>query len=218
MDDGLRFITEPESWYADTEGECLAVTWSLNNTHMFVLGCKELIVVMDHKPLLGILNERNINSITNSRLQSLKEKTLQQQYTVQYCPGKWNCGADSVSQDPCKNHVSFLDLTHTDLPTDDSIASYAIEENTSYTLSIKINILNKYTSPSKLSPEKPNGSIKLEQIKDASCYDTQYQELINQIKQGFPKNRNDTDPLLSIMESAVQERDRVVLILSLDIH
>lgn len=77
MDDGLRFITEPESWYADTEGECLAVTWSLNNTQMFVLGCKELIVVMDHKPLLGILNERNINSITNSRLQSLKEKTLQ---------------------------------------------------------------------------------------------------------------------------------------------
>ena len=36
---------------------------ALNSACMFNLGCKELIVVTDHKPLLGILNNRETNLI-----------------------------------------------------------------------------------------------------------------------------------------------------------
>ena len=94
---GSRFTTEAESRYAPTEGECLAISWSLNNACMFILGCKELIIVMDHKPLLGILNDRDLKNIPNSRLQSLKEKTLPYKFSVQYCPGKWQWVADAVT-------------------------------------------------------------------------------------------------------------------------
>ena len=89
---GSWFTTHADSQYAPTYGECLAISWSLNSACRFILGCKELIVVTDHKPLLGILNSTEIYSIPNPRLQSLKEKTLQYEFSIQYCPGKWQQG------------------------------------------------------------------------------------------------------------------------------
>ena len=52
---GSRSISGCESRYSPTEGEALAVSWDLYNARLFVLGCPNLIVVTDHKPLLGIL-------------------------------------------------------------------------------------------------------------------------------------------------------------------
>ena len=40
---GSRFLTPTESCYSPTEGEALAVAWSLENARMFVLGCQNLI-------------------------------------------------------------------------------------------------------------------------------------------------------------------------------
>ena len=94
---GSRFTTPTESRYAPTEGEALIVSWGLNNAKMFVLGCKDLIVITDRKPLLSIFNHRNLSTITNPELFKLKEKTLQYHFTIQYCPGKWHKAADAVS-------------------------------------------------------------------------------------------------------------------------
>ena len=73
---GSRFTTPTKSCYAPTEGEALAVSWGLNSAKMFVLGCKDLIVITDHKPLLNIFNHRDLSTITNPQLFKLKEKTL----------------------------------------------------------------------------------------------------------------------------------------------
>ena len=54
---GSCFTSECESRYSPTEGEALAVTWALENARLFVLGCNNLIIVTDHKPLLGIFKE-----------------------------------------------------------------------------------------------------------------------------------------------------------------
>ena len=43
---------------------------------MFTLGFRNLTVVTDHKPLTWILNDRNLNSITNPRILRFKENTL----------------------------------------------------------------------------------------------------------------------------------------------
>ena len=59
-------VTHPaESHYAPVEGEALAVVDALDKTRYFVLGCDDLIIVVDHKPLLKIFSDR-----------SLEEKTL----------------------------------------------------------------------------------------------------------------------------------------------
>ena len=79
------------------EGEALAVADALHQCRYFVLGCKDLTVVMDHKPLLNILNDRSLADIQNKRLQNLKEKTLSYQFTIAHVPGRQHLGPDAAS-------------------------------------------------------------------------------------------------------------------------
>ena len=71
---GSRFTTPAESRYAPVEGEALAIAYALHQTRFYILGCTNLIVATDHKPLLQILNDRSLTEITNRRLLNLKEK------------------------------------------------------------------------------------------------------------------------------------------------
>ena len=65
---GSRFLHDAEHNYAPVEGECLAVVYGLRKCRYFVMGCKDLVVVTDHKPLLGILNDRSLADMDNRRL------------------------------------------------------------------------------------------------------------------------------------------------------
>ena len=58
-----RYTTPAESRYSPVEGECLGVAWALKKARYFVLGCEKLIVSVDHKPLLGILGNRELDRI-----------------------------------------------------------------------------------------------------------------------------------------------------------
>ena len=71
-----RFTRDAEVRYSPTEGEALAVAWGLDHAKYFVLGCMNLLVSTDHKPLLGILQDRDLASITNPRISNLKEKII----------------------------------------------------------------------------------------------------------------------------------------------
>ena len=62
------------------EGECLGVVWSLFNAKYFVIGCENLIVAVDHKPFMGILGDKSLDDIDNTRLENLKEKTLRYKF------------------------------------------------------------------------------------------------------------------------------------------
>ena len=65
-----------------------------------MLGCKYLTVVVDHKPLLGILGNRSIEAISNARLINLKDKTLRYQFKMMYIPGVKNNASDCMSRRP----------------------------------------------------------------------------------------------------------------------
>ena len=97
---GSRFTHPAESRYAPIEGETLAVVYTLHQTSYYVLGCKDLIIATDHKPLLQILNDRSLTDITNQRLLNLKEKTLGYRFTVVHVPGRKNLGPDAASRHP----------------------------------------------------------------------------------------------------------------------
>ena len=83
---GLRFLKAAETGYAPIEGECLGAKWALEQTRYFTLGCDPLIVVVDHKPLCGLLNDKSLEEITNARLLEMKEKMLKWKFTVVYRP------------------------------------------------------------------------------------------------------------------------------------
>ena len=62
---GYRLCNDAESRYAPVEGDMLGVAWALSNTRTWMLGCERLKVVMDHKPLVGLLSNRSLADIMN---------------------------------------------------------------------------------------------------------------------------------------------------------
>jgi len=105
---GSRFTTDAESRYAPIEGEALAVTYGLEKSRMFTLGCSDLLIATDHKPLVKILGDSALNTITNPRLFSLKEKTLPYRYTIKHVPGTWHSAPDACSRQPSKSLTEAL--------------------------------------------------------------------------------------------------------------
>ena len=53
---------------------------------------------MDHKPLIGILNDTELEKISNRRLQKLKEKTFGWRFNVIHVPGSRIGGTDGLSR------------------------------------------------------------------------------------------------------------------------
>ena len=97
---GSKFNSNAESNYAPIEGECLSVVKALHKCRHFVLGCKDLVVVTDHKPLLKVLGDRQLEEICNPRIFKLKEKTLGFSFKLIYVPGRANSAADAMSRFP----------------------------------------------------------------------------------------------------------------------
>ena len=97
---GSRFLRKYEENYAPIEGEALAVAWALDQTKFFTLGCSDLMVVVDHRPLVKIFGDRLLDEIDNPRLFSLKQKTLRWKFNINWLPGKSNHFSDAVSRHP----------------------------------------------------------------------------------------------------------------------
>ena len=95
---GGRFTKPAESRYSPVEGELLAVVEGLNKSKHFILGCDKLLVAVDHKPLVGLLNDKSLAEIDNPRLLMLKEKTLWYNFDVVWVPGRVNSGPDCMSR------------------------------------------------------------------------------------------------------------------------
>ena len=97
---GSRFTHSAESRYAPIEGEALAVADALEKARHFVLGCSDLQIAVDHKPLLKIFGDRSLEDIHNTRLRNLKEKTLPYRFQMVYIPGIRNHTSDALSRHP----------------------------------------------------------------------------------------------------------------------
>ena len=121
---GSRFTKDPETRYSPIEGEALAVTFALEQSKMFVIGCPNLIVATDHKPLVPILNDKRLDLIKNPRLLALKEKTLMYRFVAQHIPGPLNFAADATSRNPCNAEAevkaSLIAIASLDDETDTS--------------------------------------------------------------------------------------------------
>ena len=101
---GSRFTHAAESRYAPIEGEALAVADALDKARHFVLGCKNLTIAVDHKPLLKIFGDRSLDHICNTRLRNLKEKTLRYHFKMVHIPGVKNRAPDTLSRHPTGNN------------------------------------------------------------------------------------------------------------------
>ena len=82
---------------------------------MFTLGCRDLTVGTDHKPLTRILNDRNLDSITNPRILRFKENTLPFDFRLIHVKGESHAirTADAMSRYPSGASDSEDDVAQT---------------------------------------------------------------------------------------------------------
>jgi transposase InsO family protein len=97
---GSRFVTDTESRYAMVELELLAAVWAMKKCRLFLLGLKEFELVVDHKPLVPILDNYTLDMVENPRLQRLKEKTAPYVFTTTWRKGRDHAIPDALSRAP----------------------------------------------------------------------------------------------------------------------
>ena len=164
---GSRFCKGAESRYAPVEGEALAISWALHNTRHYTLGNDDLVIVTDHKPLLKVLGDRDIEDIHNPRLLRLKESTLLWKFTLVHLPGKVNFGPDTLSRQEMVRNVSQI-----------------VREDEADGI---VNELE--TEIEAVCSAQTSNFITWEKVKEFSDKDDTIQKVINYIRGGFPPER-----------------------------
>ena len=97
---GSRFIVPAESRYAMIELECLGAAWAMMKCKSFLEGLPTFEVVLDHRPLIPILNDYSLDQLDNQRLLRLKLKMSRFCFHARWVPGKENVEADALSRAP----------------------------------------------------------------------------------------------------------------------
>ncbi len=97
---GSRFITETEARYAMVELELLAVRWAMKKAHIFLTGLPHFELLVDHQPLVSILDKQTLDCIDNARLQRLKADLAPYNFTTSWKKGKEHRIPDALSRAP----------------------------------------------------------------------------------------------------------------------
>lgn len=162
---GGQFNSKAEANYSPVEGEALAVVKALRKTRYFILGCNELVVVTDHKPLLKVFGNRRLEEIDNPRLLSLKEKTLIYRFKMVHIPGKQNKTPDATSRYPSSP------------PDNSSMQNDEVWTDVEYTAFI--------TATSALSDMHNIKAVTWNRVKEETASDPLMVELYNVVQSGF---------------------------------
>ena len=147
---GSKFCSPAESRYHPIEGEALAATYGLHKCKFFILGLDNLILTLDHKPLIAILGtDLNLEYIENPRLLNFKLKSLNRFMTL-HLPGKKNITADTFSgiQTKCK-----FDKMQTDKMQKNDKMQICQNANLTYCKYNKMQI-RRNTNETKCKPDK----------------------------------------------------------------
>ena len=81
---------------------------------MFILGCPDLLVTVDHQPLVKIFSDQVLENIKNPRLFTFKERSLMYRFHIKHVPGKLNATPDCTSRylaSPKPSEVMSIDTT-----------------------------------------------------------------------------------------------------------
>ena len=235
---GSRFLHDAENRYASIEGECLAVVYGLQKCKYFLMGCSDLVIGTDHKPVTSILNDRCLADIENRRLRNLKEKTLSFKFTIHHVPARKNLGPDAASRypvgqedrmripgEPPEADYSTKDTRHSIV---DNLASIEMTDSDGDTdiLAAVANSIEELSEAHShgccaCSTSSAYNVVSWEDIRIACREDSEMQDLVQTIISGFPEDArklpshtrqyNTYKDSLYVMGDVVMLGDRVVV-------
>jgi thiamine pyrophosphate-dependent acetolactate synthase large subunit-like protein len=173
----------------------LAVADALDKARHFVLGCKDLTIAVDHKPLVKIFGDRALDNIHNARIRNLKERTLKYRFTIIHIPGVRNKTSDALSRHPTgPPHPPTMILpddvlevtTHRPSPTiPTSLMAGVLRDEPNHSEDRDQEIQG--TLAAALTSSQP---ITWEQVKAATASDQTLTSLMDQIEAGFPEKKS----------------------------
>lgn len=222
---GSRFTHPAESRYAPVEGEALAVADALDRTRYFTLGCDDLIVAVDHKPLLKVLGDRKLEDIKNPRLFNLKEKTLPFKFRIIHVPGKRHLASDAVSRHPTGDpeqlrlpddvHAACESYSSIWCTQNDMLKGIRVEpEEACMSTELEYSVAAASTLDSMQS-------VTWDRVREETTSDPNLFELLETIEDGMPDSKMLLPPTLreyfpfreqlSTTDGVVMYRDRVVV-------
>lgn len=178
---GSRFLKDPETRYSPIEGEALAVVFALEQARMFVLGCPNLILAIDHKPLVPILNGKRLDLIKNPRLLHLKEKTLMYKFHSQHIPGPLNFAADATSRNPSSHEGQSFLTSLIDVDDNAATASDAEELHTAMVNAIRAS---------------DDEVVSWDRVKEAAATDDVSMYVCDAVENGFPTKKSEAPECL----------------------
>jgi len=171
----------------------LAVVDGLHRARFFVLGCKELIVAVDHKPLLKIFGDRSLNDIENPRLRNLKEKTLQFQFKIIHLAGAKNRAAEAISRHPSQGSDSAEGIH---LPDD-----IAVVESSNTLHTPKKTLVSPADEGLRLAAISTLSTVRVitwDTVKQETNSDAIMLSLLHIVKSGIPTLKTDMPPTLHV--------------------
>ena len=96
-----RTLTDTETRYAQIEKELLGATWTCEKFHMFLSGLPGFRLELDHKPLIPLINSKNLEDAP-LRCQRMLMRLMHYNGTAVYVPGKEHIIPDYLSRNPQK--------------------------------------------------------------------------------------------------------------------
>ena len=170
---GSRYLSETESRYAIIELELQAVVWAMNKCKLYLLGMRNFQLNVDHRPLVSILDKKNLGEIENPRLQRMKEKILKFNFKTNWISGTKHQIPDALSRAP--------------------VASYSKEEKKSEEyLEVSVNAILQenmanFNNDGDNSKEE---DILIKNLSKVAAEDQEYNQLLKEVQKGFPKDKS----------------------------
>jgi transposase InsO family protein len=161
---GSRFISDTEGRYAAIELELTAVAWAFRKCRLFLSGLAHFDVIIDHRPLVPILNSKTLDELENPRLQRLKMKLGELgSFTAHWTKGSQHLAADALSRSPVRA-AGEEDMVDAD--QDEPSASHL------FTVSA-------------------GDDLQLDEVRAAAAQDETAQSLLRTVVDGFPSRKAD---------------------------
>ena len=168
---GSRALTDAERNYAPIEAEMTALAWALKKAKLYLQYGPAFKVFTDHKPLISLINKKRYDEVLNNRLLSALLNCRGFTFEAEYIKGGDNQIADCLSRGPASE------------PDED-------DKEDSRSSSRLVNIIKTAKSiEAEYSP-------KLQQLHEYASNDKEYQMLQQTIRNGFPENKIDIDPII----------------------
>ena len=175
---GSRFLNKAEQNYWPVEGEALTVAWALEDTRYFTMGCRNLHIQTDHRPLVKLFGDRTLDEVSNKRLINFLQKSMAWQFQIHYVPGSSIPAPDATSRSPDDRTDTELldDIDWPDAST--ALAAIQIVDEGDY-------MESSIVAAARASFPKLR-AVTWERVRDETSCDIHLLQLIDMAEHGFP--------------------------------